>query len=109
MLMANVSQEWVESFSKDWSDICNFLNNLHYPLNKVFIKPNKIPRKGLSAHHFEETPVGAFDDKGNLVRKYSSMTAAAKDIGVDESSIRKACYGALKRVRGLYFCVLEEN
>lgn len=51
--------------------------------------------------------VGQYDDNGDLLKVYDSVSSTAKAIGVSIFAISKCCRGKMKRCRGFVFKFME--
>ena len=47
--------------------------------------------------------VAMIDDDGNIVKRYFSVSDAARDIGVHHNSVSRVCYGIRKHIHGYKF------
>lgn len=85
--------------NKNKEEIAEMRNNLRKKLNygePINIK-DAVPRK-----------IYLLDDNNNILKEYSTISNARRELGLDDSSITKVCKGRLKQTKGYKFCYVED-
>ena len=98
-------------YNVSYGGVCTFAGLEHTEAHKKYMSdlyrgrtfsPETIQRMRES-HAKERYPCVAMDENGNIVKRYESLIAAAKDVGSYSSTISRACNRKNNKYQGLYW------
>jgi len=84
----------------------NRVENLEWCTSSYNLTAGNVPQK-ISRNSGRNKPVAMYDKEGNLLQEFYNISEASRVLGVFRGSVRKACTGQLKTLRGKIFRFVE--